>query len=307
MFLRPIIALSVALFGLLAVTLGQGGADAGKLRVATYNLRNYLSMDRQVDGVFRRDYPKPEEEKAILSEVILSVSPDVLVVQEIGGPQYLEELRSDLELKGLEYEESYVLEADDDVRKIGALWKADVEVEAIAHTADRFNLFGTTHSIKRGLLELRVGAEGMEDLSIFALHLKSKYTTDQRDPQALQQRTKEAQAARDRILKIYPRPDASRFLILGDLNDYRNSSPVRRFLVKGDLRISQIQEFTDADGLIWTHYYKKGGEYSLIDYILASPGLSEGRDIVGGVQDSREYYKGSDHRLVWADIPFQGN
>jgi hypothetical protein len=37
-----------------------GAAFAESLRVATYNVRNYLEVDRWVDGRYRPQFPKPE-------------------------------------------------------------------------------------------------------------------------------------------------------------------------------------------------------------------------------------------------------
>ncbi|MDQ8182178.1 endonuclease/exonuclease/phosphatase family protein [Pelagicoccus sp. SDUM812005] len=272
------------------------------LRIATYNLRNYLLMDRQVDGRFRLEYPKPEAEKAVVRRTILEAAPDLLAVQEIGTWDELEELRDDLEQEGLPYESVFVLEADDETRRIGALWRAGIEVEPIAHDDLSFSLFGDEMRVKRGMLELRVRAGEGPPFSVFVLHLKSKYTTDRRDPQSTQRRTKEAHAARERILERFPDPSRSPFMIVGDLNDHRNSSPVRRFLVRGDLQISQILEARDRSGLIWTHYYKKGGEYSLLDYMLASPGLTSIYETRSEIVDRADYYEGSDHRLVWTDL-----
>ena len=50
---------------------------AEDLRIATYNLNNYLVTDRFVDGRWRPSYPKPEREKAIIRQIIKDVSPDV--------------------------------------------------------------------------------------------------------------------------------------------------------------------------------------------------------------------------------------
>lgn len=273
-----------------------------KLRIATYNLRNYLSMDRLVEGQFRLDYPKPEAEKTIVRATILQAAPDVLAVQEIGSLAALEELQDDLEQEGLVYDSLFVLEADDDTRRIGALWSSDVSVSPVAHDDLDFELFGESMRIKRGMLELQIRPQFGPSISVFVLHLKSKYTSDKRDFQSKARRTKEAHAARERILDLVPNPKTSPFIIAGDLNDQRNSSPVRRFLNRGDLEISQILEARDESGLIWTHYYKKGGEYSLIDYMLASPGTLIEYDTRSGIIDRSDYYQGSDHRLVWTDL-----
>ncbi|MDQ8200743.1 endonuclease/exonuclease/phosphatase family protein [Pelagicoccus enzymogenes] len=271
-------------------------------RIATYNIRNYLSMDRLVDGQFRLDYPKPESEKTVVREAILVASPDLLALQEIGSAAELEELRDDLEQAGLYYNSSHILEADDEVRRVGALWNERVSANVVEHDDLDFELFGESMRVKRGMLQLDVQLGGAGSIQLFVLHLKSKYTTDRRDPQSTLRRTKEAHAARERILHLFPDPGTMPFLIVGDLNDHRNSSPVRRFLVRGDLQIAEILDARDNSGLIWTHYYKKGGEYSLLDYMLASPGLRSAFETQSGIVDLKGYYEGSDHRLVWTDL-----
>ncbi len=280
--------------------LSSSGAEP--LRVATYNVRNYLTMDRQIDGKFRRDYPKPEEEKEVVRKSILAASPDILALQEIGTRAELLELRDDLAQDGLRYESAYLLEADDEVRRVGALWKSHLSVTPRPHADLEFKLFEEPLSVKRGMLELQVEEVEGESFSIFILHLKSKYTSDKRDPQSTQRRTKEAHSARERILDLFPDPATSPFMIVGDLNDHRNSSSVRRFLIRGKLQISTVLDAQDSSGLIWTHYYKKGGEYSLLDYMLASPGLTKAFVTKSGIISSKDYYTGSDHRLAWTDL-----
>lgn len=291
--------LFIVLAATFAATFSNG---AEPLRIATYNVRNYLTMDRQIEGKFRRDYPKPEVEKEVVRMSILSASADILALQEIGTKAELLELRDDLAQDGLHYESSYLLEADDDVRRVGALWKSHLSISPRPHADLDFKLFEEPLSVKRGMLELQVELEKGSSFSIFILHLKSKYTSDKRDPQSTQRRTKEAHSARERILDLFPNPETSPFMIVGDLNDHRNSSAVRRFLSRGKLQISTVLDVQDSSGLIWTHYYKKGGEYSLLDYMLASPGLTKTFETQSGIVSSEEYYTGSDHRLAWTDL-----
>ena len=49
-------------------------------------------------------YPKPKREKTIIRQIIKEVSPDVLVLQEMGSIAFLEELRADMALEGTHYE-----------------------------------------------------------------------------------------------------------------------------------------------------------------------------------------------------------
>ena len=62
------------------------------VRVASFNLQNYLSCERIVDGKWRPDYPKPEVEKKAVRFSLKSVNPDILALQEIGDYRYLLEL-----------------------------------------------------------------------------------------------------------------------------------------------------------------------------------------------------------------------
>ena len=281
----------------------QVSLEGRELRVASYNLRNYLCMDRLVDGRFRRDYPKPEAEKRVVRETIRSVSPDLLAVQEIGSLALLEELRDDLAREGLFYEGLFVLEAEDDVRKVGALWKSELSVEPAEHASLGFTFFGRPKEVKRGMLELRV-EDPSAPFSVFVLHLKSKYTDDERDHQSSVRRTREAQAARERILDLYPDPSQSRFMVVGDLNDGPNSSAVRRFLARGELTIAEPLDLRDSHGLEWTHYFVKDASYSRIDYMLFSPALLRASGPTGAIVSRPDYYEGSDHRLIWADLTF---
>lgn len=299
MFVASVVVFALWVLGGSVCTLQ---AEPGRLRIATYNLQNYLEMDRIVKGRFRMDYPKRELEKSVVRETIREADADVLAIQEIGSLAHLLELRDDLAAEGLNYEGAYVLVADDSERRIGALWKAGWDVEAVPHTDLDFRYFSHREKIKRGLLELKIRpVDTDESIAVFVLHLKSRYTTDDRDPSAERRRTSEAQAARDRILELYPDPGVSKFVIVGDLNDQRNSSAVRRVLNRGNVQISEICDAKDRSGLIWTHYYQKGGEYSLIDYMLVSPALK--RDLLQSeILDRRDFFEGSDHRLVWSDF-----
>lgn len=73
---------------------------AETLTLATYNVENYGPAKRVTEAGYRKDYPKPEAEKAALRTVLRGINADVLVLQEMGGAVYLEELRRDLKAEG---------------------------------------------------------------------------------------------------------------------------------------------------------------------------------------------------------------
>lgn len=296
-FLGRIAVIALTLSGLLFSV-----AECETIRVASYNVRNYLTMDRLVEGKWRPEYPKPESEKRYVREAILEVRPDILALQEIGSKKHLEELRRDLANEGLVYTGSAWLEAHDAERHVAALWNAEIRIEVQSHRDLPIKYRGQLDHVKRGMLELRI-ADEQGGWSLFNAHLKSKYTTVKSDPLSNERRTLEGRAMRDRIIERFPDLENRRYLIVGDLNDSPVSGALRALQKKGKRVLSIPIEFSDESGARWTHYYKKEDSYSRIDFMLRSPGWRELEGIHGTIRHSRDYYKGSDHRLIWVDLP----
>ena len=119
--------------------LGQA-SWAEALRVATYNLRNYLITDRVTESGWRPNYPKPEVEKAAIRKAIIEVDPDVILLQELGPEAFVKELQADLALEGLDYTFAYVGEGNDPVRHLGVLSKRE-PLEVILHRDLDFKYF----------------------------------------------------------------------------------------------------------------------------------------------------------------------
>jgi len=274
---------------------------AQAITVATYNVENYLVADRMVEGVYRKAYPKPEHEKAALRKVIAGVAPDILALQEMGRPPFLEELQRDLKAEGQDYPHAFVLEAADADRHVAILSKVRFkEVRQHAHVPIKF--LGVEDVVKRGVLEA-VFATDEGDFSIFVVHLKSRRTERPDDPESTAQRSAEAAAVRDLVLSRYPNPEQAKFIICGDWNDTRTSKPVRTMQKRGELVVGEIIRAHDSRGEAWTHYYRREDSYSRIDYVLVSPGLkpflarANARIYDGdGVRDA------SDHRPVYFQL-----
>lgn len=290
---------------LLALVVGFGSGvsflEGGTVRVATYNVENYLVMDRIVDGTWRPDYPKREKEKKAVRAVIAAVNPDVLALQEMGPPPFLLELQRDLKSEGFDYPYGYVLQADDEVRHLAVLSRLPF-LEVRAHTDADFPYFGERERIKRGLLEVVFSSEEGE-WSLFVVHLKSKWTERPDDPQAELKRAGEATAARDRILELHDPEAGALYLIAGDFNDTRDTPPLRRFFRRGPVTISEPIPAADSRGHKWTQHWERQNLYSRLDYLLASPAMLE--KVEGGrghIHDGPGSELASDHRLVWADF-----
>jgi endonuclease/exonuclease/phosphatase family metal-dependent hydrolase len=294
-------------FGLI-VTVGlRAGEDrAGdSLVIATYNLQNYTFADRRSEEGFRPAYPKPEQEKAALRAVIRSLDADVLALQEIGGPAFLAELRRDLASEGMVYPYGEAMLAADEARGLAVLSR--VPLGAItAHRDLRARGRGVEEAelVRRGMLQAEVrGAGGATRVTLFIVHLKSRLAVDRDDPQAEDQRVAEAQAVRDRILKVFPEPGApsARFVLLGDFNDLPGSRALEAVEARGKTRIASWTDAADSRGHRWTHAYERLGLYSRFDQVFVSAAL-EGEVRRAWIADGAEVAGASDHRPLVLEL-----
>lgn len=277
---------------------------AGSIRIATYNLNNYLIMDRHVGGKWRPSYPKPESEKAILREVIHQAAPDILAVQEIGGLPFLEELRSDLSDEGLYYPYITLMQAADSVRYVAVLSKF-APTHLVKHQDLNFKYQASRETVRRGLLEVSFTRADSSIFKLFVVHLKSRWSDVKADPESQQRRTREAEACRDRIIERTYAIGMTDFLIAGDFNDHPASAPLRRFYRKGALDIGGLVHAVDTRGEQWTHFYRKQVEYSLVDGFIVSGSLADSIEGSGHVVDLPNVLAGSDHRMVYVDLEIQ--
>jgi endonuclease/exonuclease/phosphatase family metal-dependent hydrolase len=282
---------------LLAGALAVAGARAGSLTVATYNVENYVAADRRVEDGYRLAYPKPEAAKDALRAVIRALGADVLALQEMGPRGYLEELRRDLRAEGLDYPHVALAEAEDADRHVAVLSRIPLG-RVQTHADLDFPYRGGRAKVKRGLLEVAVTLDGAE-LTLFVVHLRSRFTEHSDDPNAATYRAGEAAAVRDFVLRRFPDPATARFVIMGDCNDVRTSKPVRLLSRRGATLIATLANATDANGETWTYYYHKDDTYSRVDYILVSPGLAAAQTEGGArVYDGPGVREASDHRPV---------
>lgn len=283
--------------GWLGLALGLAFARAESIVIATYNVENYGVADRMTAEGFRKEYPKPEVEKAAVRTVIRGMKADMLFLQEVGGRPYLDELRRDLKAEGLDYPFAEVLEGGDAERHVALLSRRPIR-RLVAHAELAFDYLGGKERVKRGLLEVTFAA-GAGEFTVFAVHLKSRFTERPDDPMSNLRRTGEATAVRDAVLRRFPDPRTARFLILGDCNEGKASKAVQRLQRRGATEIAQLLPAADSRGETWTHAYRKEETYSRVDHVLVSPGLRAA--VAGGaarIYDGAGVKDASDHRPV---------
>jgi endonuclease/exonuclease/phosphatase family metal-dependent hydrolase len=313
---------------------GEASAPPRRLRIATYNVRNYNSELRHVDGRTLPDYPKPEAEKAALRLVLRTVDADVLALQETGGAPHVRELLRDLRREGLIYPHSAVLEGPDPRRRLAFISKHPFEVRASFQKLPVHGVPGV-ENVSRGLLGITLDTPS-GPLACYAVHLKSRLTRTAADPQSANQRLAEARAIHEKISgleKLPPPPAKPRrggtagggrgvsgaaperpgtpppplVLILGDFNDDPDSPPLLEFTgdARKGFRHFQAIPAADSRSETWTSNYARKDTYSRSDYILATrSALSHVHDGRGAIADTATALTASDHRLVWIDLQF---
>jgi len=285
----------IRIVALLALTLTSGRGET--LTIATYNVENYGVADRMTENGYRKEYPKPEAQKEALRKVIRAVDADVWVLQEIGGAEYVRELQRDLRREGTDYPHAAVIEAADEARRVAVLSRRAF-ADVVEHRDLEFRYFGGMEKVKRGLIEVRF-ATAAGEVTLFGVHLKSRYTDRADDPRSAIRREGEATAIRDAVLRRFPEPAKARFLIVGDFNDDRASRALQRMRKRGEVTIAELLPAQDSRGEAWTHVYRKEDSYTRVDHVLVSPGLAGAvRGEAARIFDGDGVRDASDHRPV---------
>ena len=239
----------------------------------------------------------PGEGAIDLVGVIRALDDDVLALQEMGPAAYLEELRRDLRAEGVDYPYAALVEATDADRHVAVLSR--LPFRRVQSEADlEFSYFGSREKVKRGVLEITV-ALGPDDLTLFVVHLRSRFTDRPEDPGSAVCRAAEAEAIRNHVLGRFPNPAVARFLILGDCNDTKGSKPLRLLTKRGQTIIAKLLDAADPRGETWTYAYFKADTYERVDHVLVSPALlpavADGR---ARIYDGPGVREASDHRPV---------
>jgi endonuclease/exonuclease/phosphatase family metal-dependent hydrolase len=287
-------------------------ADAETFRVATYNLDNYL------DAPAGTRHAKTEESKAKVREGILAIKPDVLAVEEMGTVSALEELRGSLKTGGLDFpNREYVSGLDTNIH-IAILSKFPF-TSVRPQTNDYFLLNGKRFRVSRGFAVVEVQVNTNYSFTLMAAHLKSKRVIASADEAEL--RHEEAKVLREKIDEAFASNPNVNLVVLGDLNDYKDSSSIKEVIGRGKHKLVDTRpaerngddpasppRVLNAPTVTWTHYFATEDVYSRLDYILLSPGMA--REWVTNetyVLALPNWGKGSDHRPVVATFEADDN
>ncbi len=290
------------ILGLLVAVLLRLDAEE-TFTLVTYNLQNYLLKPLPSRAA------KPVDRRERVVEILGSLEPDVLVVQEIGGAGALEDLADRLAAAGVRLPHRELAWGADPAIAVAVLSRFPF-VSRRLHTNDTILAEGRLLRTSRGFVEVEFEApEGLR-VTLLAAHLKSKRETGW--PSEALIREAEARALRHHVDALLERDPGARIIVAGDLNDHQDSRPLRLLKSRGprallDLRPGErrggdpANRTHNADAATWTHHYAKEDSYGRFDYILVSPALRRHWRPEGSfVADVPGGSRASDHRPVVA-------
>lgn len=272
--------------------------SSGGLRFITYNVENWLTMDREIGGKTVKSIPKPESEKQAVVTLLTRHTPDIIGLCEIGEAGDLAEIQARLKAAGLDLPHSHFTGGADPVRHLGLLSR--FPIIATAKPAEtEYRLAGQTFAINRGILDASVQAHG-QSYRFLGVHLKSKRDSEQGDQNAI--RLNEARLLRRHINTIFKANQNARIVVYGDLNDTRATPSIKTITGnQHDPASLTAVPAKDSRNDTWTYHWALHDLYSRIDYIMVSRSLREEMDSSAAkIIDDPDWDTASDHRAVMA-------
>jgi endonuclease/exonuclease/phosphatase family metal-dependent hydrolase len=271
---------------------------ADGLRFITYNVENWLTMDRYVDRKNLKGAPKPESEKQAVIQLLARHAPDVVGLSEIGEASDLAEIQEDLKAAGLDLPHSHHTGGSDPTRHLGLLSRFPITSTAKPAETE-FQLAGQALSINRGILDATVEARG-KSYRFIGVHLKSKRDVEVGDQEAI--RLHEARLLRRHVDSILEADADARLVVYGDFNDTRATPAIKAVTGNyNDPTYLTAIPAKDSDGHAWTYHWPLHDIYSRIDFIMVSRGIRG--DVVfeaAKIIDDPEWDEASDHRPILA-------
>ncbi len=268
------------------------------LRFISYNVENWLTMDRYVDRKLAKNLPKPESEKQALVKLLTNQAPDVIGLCEIGETSDLKEVQSALKAAGLDLPFTHYVGGSDPVRHQGLLSKFPITSTAKPAETE-FKMSGRTFGINRGILDASIDAGGKQ-YRLIGVHLKSKREVKDVDQEEM--RIHEARLLRRHVDSILQSEANARLIVYGDFNDTRPSKTFKSVTGSyNDPGYLTAIPAKDSRGEAWTHYWEPHDIYSRIDFITVSRALRPEVDFrASRIIDDPTWNEASDHRPVLA-------
>jgi endonuclease/exonuclease/phosphatase family metal-dependent hydrolase len=267
--------------------------------IASYNVENYITMPRRIEGVMRANAGKPESERDAVVRMIGTIHPDVIGLEEIGEPAQFADLQRRLRKAGLDFPHSEYLQAADSTRHVALLSRTPI-IERHSQNDMPLRVKDVTLHSPRGILDITVEPSPGQRIRILCVHLKAKLEVAEYDEADL--RLAESQYLRRYVREILRVDPSVRLVLMGDFNDTKNEKSVWQIMGKPEWPDSlRALPLTDDRGEFWTEFWSQADIYSRIDYIMVSRSMK--KSVITSdsmILDDPEWVNASDHRAVMA-------
>lgn len=269
-------------------------AKAAPVSFVSYNVENWLTMDRPVEGKIRKGSPKPLKERQAVAGVIAGAKPDILGVSEIGSEADVRDLQDFLKRAGHPMPHSHHHRGSDPTRGLALLSRYPIG-KTVTRDDLNYRSKGRSYGMQRGILDATVDSPAGR-FRFLGVHLKSKRETDDGDQADM--RLNEAHLLRREVDAILREDPRARLVVYGDLNDSRQSPAVRTVHGRGKSEAALLMvALKDSRGHYWTHHWQFEDIYSRLDYVMVSSALRQSVDWDRcKILDGPEVAAASDHR-----------
>jgi endonuclease/exonuclease/phosphatase family metal-dependent hydrolase len=271
--------------------------SAGQITFCSYNLKNYLKMQRFVGGKRTENVGKPEKEIAAVLKFILEIKPDILGVCEIGAEDQLKDLQARLKAAGLDLPHYEAAHGADPTRQLGLLSRFPITARN-SQTDLKYVIGDQVFSVNRGFLDATVQVKEGFDLRCVGVHLKSKREVPEGDQKLM--RRNEAHLLRQHTEKILKADPETKLVLYGDFNEDKAEAPIVEIEGVSGMELSMRRiNVKDSREQTWTHFWEAQDLYSRFDYFFVSRPLEAFVDKKKSyIYDVLDFYDGSDHRPI---------
>lgn len=291
--------LAAVLFASVSATWSPAADSAATPPVITfcsYNVKNWLYMDRTWGDKPSDPKGKPQKEKDKIIAILKEIHPDVLGVCEIGTEADFADLKKHLADAGLHYEHSERAHGGDTTRTLGLLSKFPITARN-SQTTLTYLIGEQTFPFQRGILDATIQVTPEFSFRALGVHLKSMREIPEAD-QSLMRRN-EAHLLRkhiDSILKVDP---TIKLMAYGDFNEHPKNPPLDEIRGSRETPETSMSDvyLKDINGEIWTHFWDWEDTYSRLDYIFVNKAFHphvKARDSF--IYSAKDFDQGSDHR-----------
>lgn len=255
----------------------------------SYNTHNFMAADS-------KQIKSPESRRAVI-RMISAIGADIAFLTEVGGQAALTEISQLLTEEGCVYPYHAVVQGPDTTRRIAVLARM-APAEVRHKVSASYSLRGEQVRVRRGFAHCVFKWRNGYALHLLAAHLKSKVyhplgQTDMRRYEARQLRY-----VIDDILDAEPEAN---ILVVGDLNDTPDSSPISTLCNRRRKQQHQLYDLRPVDryAMAWTHLWDTADTYTRIDYAFVSfwalPEIDFEQTLIPFIPD---WSVASDHRPV---------